>query len=84
MLVVADSSPIIALINIDYISVVPKLFQQVIIPPQVAAELAQPNKPVGVRQTDFWVTESLLAARLRLYQRQTGRGPIPGPGSVPE
>ncbi len=35
MLVVADSSPLIVLINIGHIDVLPGLFGQVIVPPQV-------------------------------------------------
>jgi predicted nucleic acid-binding protein len=49
MLVVADSSPLVALINIGHVAVLPALFGQVIIPPEVAAELHQPNRPQGVR-----------------------------------
>lgn len=40
MLVIADSSPLIALVNIDQIGVLPRLFKQIIIPPAVAAELS--------------------------------------------
>ena len=39
MIVVADSSPMIVLIEIGHIGVLPKLFQQVIVPPQVLAEV---------------------------------------------
>jgi predicted nucleic acid-binding protein len=38
MLVVSDSSPLIVLINIGHIEVLPQLFAQVIIPPQVFEE----------------------------------------------
>jgi predicted nucleic acid-binding protein len=50
MLVVADSSPLIVLVNIEQIAVLPTLFRQVVIPPQVAAELAHPNRPELVRE----------------------------------
>jgi predicted nucleic acid-binding protein len=50
MLVVADSSPFIALINIGQIGVLPTLFGQVLIPPQVAGELSQPTRPAAVRE----------------------------------
>ena len=33
MLVIADSSPLIALVNIGHVEVLPKLFGQVVIPP---------------------------------------------------
>ena len=49
MLVVADSSPLIVLINIGQIDVLPKLFGEVIIPFEVSAELQQPNRPQAVR-----------------------------------
>ena len=49
MLVVADSSPFILLINIGQIGLLPALFQSVTIPPEVAAELARSNRPKAVR-----------------------------------
>jgi len=49
MLVVADSSPLIVLVNIGQIDVLPKLFGQVVIPPEVLSELNQPNRPAGAR-----------------------------------
>ena len=36
MLVVADSSPIIVLVNIGYVGVLAQLFREVVIPPEVA------------------------------------------------
>jgi predicted nucleic acid-binding protein len=49
MLVVADTSPFIALVNIGHLDILPKLFGSVIIPPEVAAELASPKRPFEVR-----------------------------------
>jgi predicted nucleic acid-binding protein len=49
MVVVADSSPFIALVNVGHADVLPALFGQVIIPPQVAQELASPKRPPAVR-----------------------------------
>jgi predicted nucleic acid-binding protein len=49
MLVVADSSPLIVLINIGLIDILPDLFGKVIIPPEVATELAQDKRPQPVR-----------------------------------
>jgi predicted nucleic acid-binding protein len=66
MLVVADSSPMIVLIIIGHIDVLPKLFRQVIIPPEVSAELLHSNRPQNVR--DFmssrpaWLLERVPAA----------------------
>jgi predicted nucleic acid-binding protein len=50
MLVVADSSPLVVLINIEQIEVLPVLFANVIIPPEVSAELRQPNRPRAVHE----------------------------------
>lgn len=66
MLVIADSSPLIVLINIDHVDVLPRLFGQVIIPPEVSAELHHPKRPQAVR--DFiaarpaWLLERAPAA----------------------
>ena len=66
MLVVADSSPLIVMINIGHIDVLPTLFGQVIIPPEVSAELHQSNRPRVVQ--DFvascpaWLLERAPAA----------------------
>jgi predicted nucleic acid-binding protein len=49
MLVIADSSPLIVLINIAHVDVLPALFGQVIIPPQVAGELSQSNRPQAIQ-----------------------------------
>ena len=49
MLVVADSSPIIVLVLIGHVGVLPKLFGQVVIPPEVSAELLHPKRPQTVR-----------------------------------
>ena len=66
MLVVADSSPIILLIIIGQIEVLPKLFKQVVIPPEVSAELLHSKRPQAV--LDFmtscpgWLLERVPAA----------------------
>lgn len=66
MIVVADSSPLIVLMNIGHIDVLPKLFEQIVIPPEVAVELRQSNRPNAVR--DFaasfppWLVERTPAA----------------------
>ncbi len=39
MLVVADSSPLIVLVNIRQVDVLPKLFGQVVVPPEVTNAL---------------------------------------------
>ena len=50
MLVVADTSPVIVLINIEHVDVLPALFGQIVIPPEVSAELNQANRPEAVRR----------------------------------
>jgi predicted nucleic acid-binding protein len=54
MLVVADSSPLIVLIEIELIGILPRLFGQVVIPPQVATELLRSTRPQAVQ--DFMVS----------------------------
>ncbi len=49
MIVVADTSVFIALIQIDLIDILPQLLQQIVIPPAVAMELAAPNRSAPVR-----------------------------------
>jgi predicted nucleic acid-binding protein len=49
MIVIADSSPIIVLVNIGHIDVLPTLFGSVTIPCQVAEELASASRPQGAR-----------------------------------
>jgi predicted nucleic acid-binding protein len=50
MLVVADSSPLIVLVQIGHIEVLPKLFGQIVIPPAVDAELRSSHRPEPVRE----------------------------------
>jgi predicted nucleic acid-binding protein len=45
MLVVADSSPLIVLINIGRIQILPALYGKVFTTPEVFAELEQDNRP---------------------------------------
>lgn len=49
MLVIADSSPLIALVNIGHIDVLPQLFREIVIPPAVAAEITTSARPQIVR-----------------------------------
>ncbi len=49
MIVVADSSAFVVLIAIGYADVLPALFHEIVIPPQVAAELASPKRSEAVR-----------------------------------
>jgi predicted nucleic acid-binding protein len=64
MIVVADSSPLIVLVNIGHVQILPTLFQEVFIPPQIAAELADPKRPQGVR--DFIFSDCKHAAAQRM------------------
>lgn len=49
MLVVADTSPLIGLVRIGYIDILPRLYGSVIIPTEVAAELASIARPLEER-----------------------------------
>jgi hypothetical protein len=49
MIVVADTSPFIGLLKIGHIEVLPALFGSVVVPAEVAAELADPRRPTEVR-----------------------------------
>jgi predicted nucleic acid-binding protein len=49
MLVVADASPLVGLVKIGHADVLAALYGEVVIPPQVAAELASPRRPAEVR-----------------------------------
>ena len=50
MLVVADSSPLIALINVGHVDVLPVLFGQIVVPPEVFAELNSSRRPRAVHE----------------------------------
>src|ERR1035437_3758491 len=49
MLVVADTSPIVVLANIECLHVLPVLFEQVAVPPQIIQELSRPTRSAPVR-----------------------------------
>jgi predicted nucleic acid-binding protein len=49
MIVVADTSPFIVLIKIDFVDLLVLLFGEVIVPPEVLAELRDPHRPQIVR-----------------------------------
>ncbi|HVX84784.1 MAG TPA: DUF3368 domain-containing protein [Phycisphaerae bacterium] len=49
MIVIADSSPLIVLVNIQCVDLLPLLFKRILIPPAVARELLHPRRPSAVR-----------------------------------
>ena len=49
MIVVADAAPFVVLVAIGHVDVLPTLFREVFIPPEVASELASPRRPPEVR-----------------------------------
>jgi len=55
MIVIADTSPLHYLILVQVADVLPRLFQRVLIPDEVYAELRHPGAPAVVRQ---WIAES--------------------------
>jgi predicted nucleic acid-binding protein len=50
MIVVADSSPLIVLLNIGHAAVLPELFGEIVVPAEVAAELSHEKRPQVVKQ----------------------------------
>lgn len=54
MIVVSDTSPICYLILVDQITVLPTLYQTVIVPQTVANELGAPESPASVRR---WIAQ---------------------------
>jgi predicted nucleic acid-binding protein len=60
MLVVADSSPLIVLVNIGLVDILPKLFRLVLIPREIAAELNRPSRPQAVRSFIISAPDRLL------------------------
>ena len=84
MLIVADSSPLNLLIDIGYAEVLPVLFQKVVIPTEVAAELSRPRTPQVVREfvtkPPVWMEihcAALIAAAAPLRSGLTPRPPKP-------
>jgi predicted nucleic acid-binding protein len=49
MIVVADSSPLIVLVNTDLINVLPTLFSRIVIPLSVSQELMSTHRPEKIR-----------------------------------
>jgi predicted nucleic acid-binding protein len=54
LIVVADASPFVVLVAIGHVDVLATLFGEILIPPQVASELASPRRSLDVR--DFIAT----------------------------
>jgi predicted nucleic acid-binding protein len=50
MLVIADSSPLIVLVQIEHVDVLPKLFGQILVPPDVISELRGPKRAEHIRE----------------------------------
>lgn len=75
MIVVADASPFIGLIKIGHIDVLPRLFGNIYIPLEVAAELRAPARPPAVLsfgQTNFRVPSAALDALLARFESEHG------------
>ncbi len=76
MLVVADSSPLIVLIQIGEVDILPAVFREVVIPPEVSGELCHSKRPQAVR--DFiafrpaWLLERAPAAVERIPALHAG------------
>lgn len=48
MIVVADASPFVVMVAIEHVEVLPTVFREVLIPPEVASELASSKRPTEV------------------------------------
>ena len=70
MLVVADVSPFIALTQLSGLEILPALFEEVIIPPEVLAALGAANRPPNIR--------SLAQALPKLMRAPSTHEHIPG------
>ena len=84
MIVVADSSPLIVLVNIGHIQILPTLFREVVIPPQIAAGLADSKRPQTVqdfiREKPVWLrvqAPASVESMPELHERRA-RGHLPG------
>ena len=75
-LIVSDTSPLNLLVGIGHADILPALFQLVIIPPEVAAEMAHPKAPSGVRSfiaaPPPWLTVQRPSAPLSLPHLDAG------------
>lgn len=60
MLVISDSSPLIALINIKHVHILRSLFDRVVLPESVHAELSSQRRPLVIQQfaaqLPVWIT----------------------------
>jgi hypothetical protein len=65
MIVIADTSPINYLLLIDQIDLLPRLFQQIVIPDVVRDEMLNPDAPLTLQQ---WIADppSWLTARCKV------------------
>ena len=72
MIIVADSSPFVVLVSVEHVDVLATVFREVIIPPQVQAELASPKRSEAVRAfiaaPPSWLRVVSPSARLNLLK----------------
>jgi len=75
-LVIADTGPINYLVLIEHVDLLPALFEKVILPSAVQAELTDPDTPPSVRN---WIADppSWLEVR-ETPSRQFGQAPVEG------
>jgi len=75
-LIVSDNSPLNLLVSIGFADVLPALFQRVVIPPDVAAEMAHPGAPLEIRNfiaaPPEWLAIQNPATRLALPHLDPG------------
>src|SRR5262249_11754898 len=79
--VVADTSPINYLVQIDAVELLLKLFERITIPAAVHAELAHRNTPAVVRA---WIAEGAPWLEIGPNPNHESRGPMPASLDVGE
>jgi predicted nucleic acid-binding protein len=80
MIVIADTSPLHYLILVQVADVLPRLFQRVLIPDEVHAELRHPGAPALVRlwiiePPDWLEIQSAVPARVTIADLDAGQLP---------
>jgi predicted nucleic acid-binding protein len=68
MIVVCDSSPVIALATLDALDLLDKLFEEVVIPHHVFDEMTIPGKPESVR-IRLWAEGKVVESKDRLLMQ---------------
>lgn len=78
MIVVSDTSPLLYLFLIDFIDLLPKLFEQVIVPEAVMSEISSPGSPTKLQEwakvPPQWLTVKSVEVELNANIRRLDAG----------